>query len=376
MKWSGKYIWACKNYDGDVQSDTVAQGYGSLGLMTSVLLAPDGKTMEAEAAHGTVTRHYRIPQQGKETSTNPIASIFAWTRGLAHRGKLDEKAANHKQLRESQSLPGQLDGRSGRSIRESDSRGVGTAAGRDSSAGDPGRAQSKIDQVLAEKDGIVFGKDTTLNTNLVTRNGKVVADGDFDQGSDSWWLSNKAEKGQTSFNTADEVIEHYKKTPIADRVLADSNGVIFGKDLEKDINVVIKDGKVIATGWYESTPDAWFITKKGETKELVFKGEAKDVVRHFDDTPTIDRIDAESDGFVFGKDLQKNISVLTKDGKVKSTGDFDFDANSWWMDVNGSQRSFSTPEDVIKFFKKNSLNPNSPTRSTQGLWTRSGRSLS
>ena len=89
MKWSGKYIWACKNYDGDVQSDTVAQGYGSLGLMTSVLLAPDGKTMEAEAAHGTVTRHYRMHQKGKETSTNPIASIFAWTRGLAHRGKLD-----------------------------------------------------------------------------------------------------------------------------------------------------------------------------------------------------------------------------------------------------------------------------------------------
>ena len=89
MKWSGKYIWACKNYDGDVQSDTVAQGYGSLGLMTSVLLAPDGRTMEAEAAHGTVTRHYRLHQQGKETSTNPIASIFAWTRGLAHRGKLD-----------------------------------------------------------------------------------------------------------------------------------------------------------------------------------------------------------------------------------------------------------------------------------------------
>ena len=90
MKWSGKYIWACKNYDGDVQSDTVAQGYGSLGLMTSVLLAPDGKTMEAEAAHGTVTRHYRMHQEGKETSTNPIASIFAWTRGLAHRGKLDD----------------------------------------------------------------------------------------------------------------------------------------------------------------------------------------------------------------------------------------------------------------------------------------------
>ena len=89
MKWSGKYIWACKNYDGDVQSDTVAQGYGSLGLMTSVLLAPDGKTMEAEAAHGTVTRHYRMHEEGQETSTNPIASIFAWTRGLAHRGKLD-----------------------------------------------------------------------------------------------------------------------------------------------------------------------------------------------------------------------------------------------------------------------------------------------
>ena len=89
MKWSGKYIWACKNYDGDVQSDTVAQGYGSLGLMTSVLLAPDGRTMEAEAAHGTVTRHFRIHQQGNETSTNPIASIFAWARGLAHRGKLD-----------------------------------------------------------------------------------------------------------------------------------------------------------------------------------------------------------------------------------------------------------------------------------------------
>jgi len=92
MKWSGKYIWACKNYDGDVQSDTMAQGYGSLGLMTSVLLTPDGKTMEAEAAHGTVTRHYRMHQQGKETSTNPIASIFAWTRGLAHRGKLDNNS--------------------------------------------------------------------------------------------------------------------------------------------------------------------------------------------------------------------------------------------------------------------------------------------
>jgi isocitrate dehydrogenase len=90
LKWSGKYIWACKNYDGDVQSDTVAQGYGSLGLMTSVLLTPDGRTMEAEAAHGTVTRHFRLHQQGKPTSTNPIASIFAWTRGLAHRGKLDD----------------------------------------------------------------------------------------------------------------------------------------------------------------------------------------------------------------------------------------------------------------------------------------------
>ena len=89
MKWSGKYIWACKNYDGDVQSDTVAQGYGSLGLMTSVLRTPDGKTAEAEAAHGTVTRHYRQHQAGKETSTNPIASIFAWTRGLSHRGNLD-----------------------------------------------------------------------------------------------------------------------------------------------------------------------------------------------------------------------------------------------------------------------------------------------
>ena len=89
MKWSGKYIWACKNYDGDVQSDTVAQGYGSLGLMTSVLRTPDGKVAEAEAAHGTVTRHYRQHQAGKETSTNPIASIFAWTRGLSHRGNLD-----------------------------------------------------------------------------------------------------------------------------------------------------------------------------------------------------------------------------------------------------------------------------------------------
>ncbi len=89
IKWNGGYLWACKNYDGDVQSDTVAQGFGSLGLMTSVLMTPDGKTVESEAAHGTVTRHYRMYQQGKETSTNPIASIFAWTRGLAHRGKLD-----------------------------------------------------------------------------------------------------------------------------------------------------------------------------------------------------------------------------------------------------------------------------------------------
>ena len=89
LKWEGGYVWACKNYDGDVQSDIVAQGFGSLGLMTSVLMTPDGKTVEAEAAHGTVTRHYRQHQQGKPTSTNPIASIFAWTRGLAHRGKLD-----------------------------------------------------------------------------------------------------------------------------------------------------------------------------------------------------------------------------------------------------------------------------------------------
>ncbi len=90
MKWSGGYLWACKNYDGDVQSDTVAQGFGSLGLMTSVLMTPDGDTVEAEAAHGTVTRHYRLHQEGKETSTNSIASIFAWTRGLAHRAKLDD----------------------------------------------------------------------------------------------------------------------------------------------------------------------------------------------------------------------------------------------------------------------------------------------
>lgn len=92
LKWEGGFVWACKNYDGDVQSDTVAQGFGSLGLMSSVLVTPDGKTVEAEAAHGTVTRHYRQHQQGKETSTNPIASIFAWTRGLEHRGKLDGNA--------------------------------------------------------------------------------------------------------------------------------------------------------------------------------------------------------------------------------------------------------------------------------------------
>ena len=93
LKWNGNFVWACKNYDGDVQSDTVAQGFGSLGLMTSVLVTPDGQTMEAEAAHGTVTRHYRDHQAGKKTSTNPIASIFAWSRGLAHRGKLDNNAA-------------------------------------------------------------------------------------------------------------------------------------------------------------------------------------------------------------------------------------------------------------------------------------------
>jgi isocitrate dehydrogenase len=90
MKWEGGYVWACKNYDGDVQSDTIAQGFGSLGLMTSVLMTPDGKTVEAEAAHGTVTRHYRMHQQGKPTSTNPIASIFAWTQGLSYRGKMDD----------------------------------------------------------------------------------------------------------------------------------------------------------------------------------------------------------------------------------------------------------------------------------------------
>jgi isocitrate dehydrogenase len=93
LKWNGNFVWACKNYDGDVQSDTVAQGFGSLGLMTSVLVTPDGKTMEAEAAHGTVTRHYRQHQKGQKTSTNPIASIFAWTRGLEHRGRLDGNEA-------------------------------------------------------------------------------------------------------------------------------------------------------------------------------------------------------------------------------------------------------------------------------------------
>lgn len=96
MKSEGGFVWACKNYDGDVQSDSVAQGYGSLGMMTSVLICPDGKTVEAEAAHGTVTRHYRQHQQGKETSTNPIASIFAWTRGLMHRAKLDDNPALDK----------------------------------------------------------------------------------------------------------------------------------------------------------------------------------------------------------------------------------------------------------------------------------------
>jgi isocitrate dehydrogenase len=90
LKWEGGFVWACKNYDGDVQSDTVAQGFGSLGLMTSVLMTPDGKTVEAEAAHGTVTRHFRQHQQGKETSTNPIASIFAWTRGLTYRARFDD----------------------------------------------------------------------------------------------------------------------------------------------------------------------------------------------------------------------------------------------------------------------------------------------
>jgi isocitrate dehydrogenase len=90
LKWEGGYVWACKNYDGDVQSDTVAQGFGSLGLMTSVLMTPDGNTVEAEAAHGTVTRHFRQHQQGKPTSTNPIASIFAWTRGLHYRGLMDD----------------------------------------------------------------------------------------------------------------------------------------------------------------------------------------------------------------------------------------------------------------------------------------------
>jgi isocitrate dehydrogenase len=90
LKWEGGYVWACKNYDGDVQSDTVAQGFGSLGLMTSVLMTADGKTVEAEAAHGTVTRHYRQHEEGKATSTNPIASIFAWTRGLQARGRMDE----------------------------------------------------------------------------------------------------------------------------------------------------------------------------------------------------------------------------------------------------------------------------------------------
>jgi len=101
IKWNGNYVWACKNYDGDVQSDSIAQGFGSLGLMTSVLMTPDGKTIETEAAHGTVTRHYKMHQEGKETSTNPIASIFAWARGLRHRGKLD---ANEKLIKFSDTL--------------------------------------------------------------------------------------------------------------------------------------------------------------------------------------------------------------------------------------------------------------------------------
>ena len=108
LKWSGGYVWACKNYDGDVQSDTVAQGYGSLGLMTSVLMTPDGKIVEAEAAHGTVTRHYRQHQKGEQTSTNSVASIFAWTRGLAHRAKLDNNAELAKfaaRWRKSRSAP-------------------------------------------------------------------------------------------------------------------------------------------------------------------------------------------------------------------------------------------------------------------------------
>src|SRR5262249_48887712 len=96
LKWSGGYVWACKNYDGDVQSDTVAQGYGSLGLMTSVLMTPDGKTVEAEAAHGPVTRPHREPQEGRQTAANSIASIFAWTRGLSHRAKLDRNDALQK----------------------------------------------------------------------------------------------------------------------------------------------------------------------------------------------------------------------------------------------------------------------------------------
>jgi len=101
LKWQGGYVWACKNYDGDVQSDTVAQGFGSLGLMTSVLMTPDGNTIEAEAAHGTVTRHFRQHQQGKETSTNPIASIFAWTQALSHRGRFDQ---NDKLIRFAETL--------------------------------------------------------------------------------------------------------------------------------------------------------------------------------------------------------------------------------------------------------------------------------
>ena len=121
LKWEGGYVWACKNYDGDVQSDTVAQGFGSLGLMTSVLMTPDGKTVEAEAAHGTVTRHYRQHQQGKPTSTNPIASIFAWTGGLEHRGKLDDRRRGDR-LRRDARAGLRRDGRGGQ-----DDQGPGAA---------------------------------------------------------------------------------------------------------------------------------------------------------------------------------------------------------------------------------------------------------
>ncbi len=145
LKWSGGYVWACKNYDGDVQSDTVAQGFGSLGLMTSVLMTPDGKTVEAEAAHGTVTRHYREHQKGKSTSTNSIASIFAWTRGLAHRAKLDDNAKLAKfatpwkrsASRRSKRLHDQGFGAAGRSRAEvAHHRRLPGQGGRESSQGD------------------------------------------------------------------------------------------------------------------------------------------------------------------------------------------------------------------------------------------------